>query len=135
MQKSSLVRLAQTLGLAGAMALGASAAIAQEYDYGPNEQVIITAPPYHGRSSTTGAPIRDVAMQREVRFDDLDLRSNWGARALKQRIKYQARALCQRLDNMYPVSASDSPPCYETALRDAMGQADEAIAQARGYDD
>jgi UrcA family protein len=121
----------------------ASAAPAQEYGYDdtgpgyydpPPEEVIIEAPRYHHpERSTIGAPIEDVAMSRTVRFDDLDLRTPWGARALRDRISYTARTLCNRMDFMYPVSTSDSPPCYRTAYEDGMAQADAAIAQARSY--
>src|SRR5690348_15117927 len=81
--------------LAGAVAAFgfAASAPAQEYTYSyrtapgyygpPPEEVIIEAPRYHApQRSTIGAPIEDVAMSRTIRFDDLDLRTPWGARAL-----------------------------------------------------
>jgi UrcA family protein len=106
------------------------------YENGPNEEVIVQAPEFYRhqqRDSATGAPIVDVAMSREVRFDDLDLRSGWGARALRTRISDTARRLCDRLSVRYPVATTDSPDCFRTAYNDAMAQADEAIARARGY--
>jgi hypothetical protein len=36
-----------------------------------------------------------------------------------------------KLDVRYPVSADNSPPCYSTAVRNAMYEADEAISDAR----
>jgi len=104
-----------------------------EYQNGPNEEVVITAPRYHVRRSAIGAPIEDVAMSREVRFDDLDLRTHRGARILKARIRETARALCDRMDVRYPIATEDSPPCYETAVKTALYEADDAIADARGY--
>lgn len=105
--------------------------------YGPprgGEEVIIQAPRYHGPArSAIGAPIEDVSLSRPVRFDDLDLRTSWGAHALHNRISYTARTLCRRLDFEYPISTSDSPDCYRTAMAYAMEQADDAIARARGY--
>jgi UrcA family protein len=128
---------------AAVCALAASAAPAQEYggyDHGPvyygspSEEVIIEAPRYHQpERSTIGAPIEDVAMSRTIRFDDLDLQTAWGAHALRERIRYTARRLCNRMDFAYPISTSDSPPCYRTAFEDGMAQADAAIAEARGY--
>jgi UrcA family protein len=129
---------------AAAFGFAVSAAPAQEYTYSystapgyygpPPEEVIIEAPRYHApQRSTIGAPIEDVAMSRTIRFDDLDLRTPWGAHALRDRIAYTARTLCNRMDFVYPVSTSDSPPCYRTAYEDGMAQADAAIAQARGY--
>jgi UrcA family protein len=123
----------------GAM-LAASQASAQPYPYygppdyvgAPPEELYVYGPRHHHeRSSTTGAPIENVAVQRPVRFDDLDLRTPWGARELERRVSYTARVLCDRLDAMYPVAAPDNPPCYENAMGDAMGQAYAAIARAR----
>lgn len=120
-------------------ALAASCASAQDYDrtgqpvsYGGSEDVIVIAPPWHApRSSVTGAPIEDVAMSQSVRFDDLDLRTADGARELRDRVRSTARDLCRRLDVAYPVSASDSPPCYRTAMEDGLAQANAAIDDAR----
>jgi UrcA family protein len=121
------------------LALAAPAARAQgddrnggepAYYQGP-EQVQVTVPRPRPQRGEFGAPIRDVALTRNVRYDDLDLTTNRGARQLKERIDYTARALCQRLDAMYPVAVSDSPPCYRTAMRDAMFQANAAIDDAR----
>ena len=121
--------------------------VAQTYDdngynggyYGPprgEEEVIIQAPRYHGPSrSTIGAPIRDVGMSQPVRYDDLDLRTYDGVRELRERIRYTARTLCHKLDVAYPISVSDSPDCYRSAMADAMDQADAAIDRARGEDD
>ncbi|MGH6872830.1 MAG: UrcA family protein [Rhizomicrobium sp.] len=140
-----------TLLLAGA-ALLAAPALAQDYGYpndsgrfpGPDsarpvayepggETVIVAAPHRAEKSTVTGAPIVDVAWQRGVRFDDLDLRTESGARALRARVRFTARDLCRRLDVAYPIGAPGSPPCYRTALEDGLAQADAAIADARGY--
>jgi UrcA family protein len=137
-------KIALLAGTVGVLGLAASSALAQEYTYSyrtapgyygpPPEEVIIEAPRYRApQRSTIGAPIEDVAMSRTIRFDDLDLRTGWGARALRDRIAYTARTLCNRMDFVYPISTSDSPPCYRTAYEDGMAQADAAIAQARGY--
>ena len=136
------------LGAASALGLMLGASSIQAQEYGPygnegpfygngaSEEIEVIAPRHRQeRSDVTGAPIRDVAISQAVRFDDLDLRTDWGARALKDRIRYTARTMCRQLDFRYPVSTDDSPPCYQTALDDAMPQADAAIAQARGYDD
>ena len=137
MRKSSLRPALLAAGAIGLLFI-APAASAQDYGpppdgyYGPNEEVIITAPRYRQRGHL-GGEIKDVAMQREVRYDDLDLRSGWGVRKLEARIKSAARSMCSSLDRMYPISTDDSPPCYRAAVDDAMAQADEAIARARGY--
>ena len=129
------------------IALAASSSKAQGYygpydndgqNYrGPTEQIYVYGPRRPRERSEIGAPIEDVAISRPVRFDDLDLRTEWGADELRERILYTARNLCRQLDSTYPTSfyptTSDSPPCYKTALADAMAQADEAIGNARGY--
>jgi len=138
--KSTLVLLAAS---AAGLALAASSALAQDNDrYGdgsyrnaPQEEVEVIAPPYHARSSVTGAPIVNTALSQAVRYDDLDLRTDWGARALRDRIRATARDLCGRLDRLYPISTDDSPPCYRTALENAMYQADVAIGDARNGDE
>jgi UrcA family protein len=94
--------------------------------------VIVRAPPYHGpQRSEIGAPIEDVSLSREVRFDDLDLRSSWGQDTLRGRIRRTALSLCQELENRFPVTDETSPPCYRTAYEDAMNQAESAIQNAR----
>jgi len=118
----------------------ASPACAQEYyngapaygpGYGSPEEVTITAPRHHPQRSDIGAPIEDVALSRQVRVDDLDLRSHWGVRILRDRIQTTAHLLCDRLEAFYPATTGDSPSCYRAAVADAMEQADFVIARAR----
>lgn len=132
-------RLALLAATACGLALVCAPANAQQYtrygepvSYGTpaDEQVEVIAPRHHQRSAI-GAEIHDVAMSREVRFDDLDLRTAWGARQLRARIRYTASDLCGKLDVRYPVSADNSPPCFATAVRNAMLEADDAISDAR----
>jgi UrcA family protein len=142
MTTTCLSTKARRLSLLAATAIGlalATPASAQQYDRyddpsyrnSSDEQIEVTVPRYHPRSSTTGAPIRDVALSREVRFDDLNLRTAWGAHQLKVRIRSAATDLCQKLNIRYPVSADNSPPCFQTAVHRAMYQADRAIGDAR----
>ena len=128
---------------AGASALMAGPTAAQDYDRyqdepgysAPTETVEVYAPRYrhHQERSALGAPIVYASLSEEVRFDDIDLRTPWGARELRSRIRYVADALCKKMDLRYPIATSDSPPCYRAAYEKAMYQADAAIAQARGY--
>jgi UrcA family protein len=121
------------------LALASTAAMAQDYYDGPyyrsGEEVIVTAPRHQERSSTTGAPIRNVSMSHEIRFNDLDLRTRHGAHRLYERVSYTAQRLCRDLDVRYPVGADDGDSqssCYHRTMDDAMAQADEAIHEARG---
>jgi|HubBroStandDraft_4_1064222.scaffolds.fasta_scaffold525181_1 UrcA family protein len=128
-------------GAMGFMAVATSAG-AQDTGYygsapysGPQEEVIVTPPPYGPRVGHLGGPIENVSLSRPVRYDDLDLSSHWGAHRLRERVSFEARELCKQLDAMYPVSADDSSGwnnrCYDRAFEQAMYQADRVIAEAR----
>ncbi|HEX4182423.1 MAG TPA: UrcA family protein [Caulobacteraceae bacterium] len=82
--------------------------------------ITVTAPPSTERDAATGAPIEWVSASRVVRYDDLDLNRGWGVRELRARIARAARSACDELDNAYPITASDSPPCVRNAIRQAM---------------
>jgi UrcA family protein len=147
-------KLALKLALCTAVAVfAASSAFAQEYGpypppprsaYGaPPERVIVIAPRRHysNERSDIGAPIENVALSRQVGFSDLDLSTPWGARKLRERVRYTAHALCQRLDAQYPVNAPGeandafgSTHCYRDAVDDGLNQADAVIAQAQYRD-
>jgi len=127
--------------LAGTLMLGASAN-AQGYGYGsyenasyqaPNENVDVTVPRYNPQRDRYGAPYREISMSQNVYFGDLNLRTRHGERVLKSRISQSARTMCRKLDARYPITAPNSPGCYTTAMNDALQQADDAIADARGY--
>ncbi len=124
------VRSLMLAASATAVALAfASATAAQPYT-GPTEEVIVRAPQYGPQRSEIGAPVENLSLSREVRFDDLDLRTSWGASALRDRVRQTALTLCQQLENQY-VTMDDSRPCYRTAYEDAMDQAETAIQNAR----
>jgi UrcA family protein len=122
------------------LAIATSSVGAQEYYSGPQEQVIVTPPHYGPQRSEIGAPIVDASMSQAVRYDDLDLRTAWGARTLRDRIRFAATTLCNRLDAMYPVSVDDTSGmypgntrCYRDAAGPALYEADSAIRNARSY--
>jgi len=128
----NILLAAAAAGLTLGFTLPTSAQEYRDVSYGSTEEVIVTAPRPPQERGDYGAPIRDVALSSEIRFDDLDLTTGYGARTLQRRVSATARDLCRRLEVRYPVATSDSPPCYRTAYENAMDQADEAIAQARG---
>lgn len=119
--------------LIAGLALTATAAAAQSYgpvtpQSGTNEVVTVTAPhPHQRQRSDIGAPIVNVALSREVRFDDLDLTTASGARTLRDRVRHTASVLCREIDQQYLVTEDDSHSCVSAALDDAMGQANAAI--------
>lgn len=104
------------------------------YDHDPytTSGVTVTAPPSHRRDAATGAPIAWVSASRVVRYDDLDLSRGWGMHTLHARIERAARSACNQLDDAYPITASDSPPCVREAVRQAMYQTLQAT-DVRAY--
>jgi UrcA family protein len=127
------------LALASAATLAASVpARAQSYgavtgDFASrqDEEVVVTAPRGGRERSEIGAPIRLVSLSRPVRAYDLDLATPEGAHALRERVRRTARVLCDRLQHDYPVTESNSPPCYSAAAADGLYQADALIRDAR----
>jgi len=119
-----------TILAAGAIALTLATSAWAQYYAGPTEDVIVRAPHYGPQRSEIGAPIQNVSLSREVRFDDLDLRTVWGARVLRNRLRQTALNLCRQLDNQY-VTLDDNRSCYRAAYEDAMMQADDVIRSTR----
>ena len=119
-----------TLLATGAIALTLATSASAQYYEGPTEDVIVHAPQYGPQRSDIGAPIENVSLAREVRFDDLDLRTVWGARMLRSRVRETALNLCRQLDNQY-VTLDDNRSCYRAAYEDAMMQVDDAIRSTR----
>jgi len=137
---------AMALGGALGLALIASSAGAQEdgssgpgYYGGPPQEVIVTPPPLQRQRSVIGAPIIDISLSRQVRINDLDLRTSSGVDELRGRVSYTARTLCRQLDAMYPVTYNggsnqwpNSYDCYRDAFGRGMAQAHDAIRAVRG---
>lgn len=132
-------RLRAPLGLmavaGGALAISAAAPAQAQPSYDterPSDvgDIVVRAPRNLDRSPTTGAPYERVSASRVVRYDDLDLRTDRGVNRLKARITRAANSACDELDNTYPGSAPDDPPCVRTAVRNAMHRI--PIAYSRG---
>jgi UrcA family protein len=118
------------LPVAFGFALAASSVAAQ--GYGP-EQVQVTAPHFRAQSTPLNGPLERVSLSVPVRYDDLDLRTYSGARALRVRVRDAAWQVCGRLAQAYPVRQMPGTSCYRTALHNALLRADEAVNTARDY--
>ena len=94
------------------------------------ETVTVTAPRYMPRGHL-GGDIVNASLSKEIRTDDLDLRTAWGAQRLISRVKFTARALCDQLDVRYPIATPEHQHCYENAVSEGLEQADRVIADAR----
>ena len=130
-----------TFALASALALCAAPALAQIYNDDPavyenQEDIIVTAPGVHGRvigrSSSTGAPIVEVTDQRIVETGDLNLRSDYDVDVLYRRIDRTVAFACRNLDTRVQPTVDSNRDCIRDARSDAMAQADQLIANARG---
>lgn len=106
-----------------------------QYQTGPNDEITVYGSRRHERSSTTGAPIQWVRESRVVYYGDLDLATPEGAHALRMRVARAANAACDELDFMFPVTTSDSPPCFQTAYRRAMEQTPVGYYRTSWYGD
>jgi UrcA family protein len=124
------------LAAAAGLAFAVSPAMAQGYAYGapaygPTEEVIVTAPPIlRGEGGNLDVPGR-ATMSIPVRYDDLNLTSGSGARALRHRVRMAARDVCVQLAAAAPVRQLNGTSCYKTALDNGLVRADAAIRDAR----
>ena len=137
------------IALGGIAALGlafAGVAVAQDYDstasyseqptydrpangyadpsYGETRmgEVIVRAPRRAERDPATGATIDTVTATREVRYDDLDLNSRWGAHVLRVRIDRAAQDACEELEQRYTIVRPDDSTCVRRAVQEAVYQ-------------
>jgi UrcA family protein len=82
-----------------------------------------------GRTSS-GVPVLQYELGYKVGFDDLDLATESGAAALKQRLLDAAKSACADLDRLYPGVEPDRD-CVRKAADETVPAFDAAIAAAR----
>jgi UrcA family protein len=127
------------MAIAAGLAFVATSAGAQDEAGGSPDVVIVTPPPPQvPERGAIGAPTALVSLSQPVRTDDLDLRTDEGARDLRSRVSFAARTLCNRLSTLYPASFNGvgtgwprQPDCFREALDSAMPGAEAAIDAAR----
>ena len=93
---------------------------------GAPEEVTIMSP-HRAARSAIGAPIEDVSMSAPVGIGDLNLHTGEGVYTMRQRVKYTAHTMCNRLAFRYPIGYPDTDRCYRRAIERAMPQADSAL--------
>lgn len=130
--------------LAAALALGGNTAAGQERgdeatSDGQIEEIVISAPwmarrEVVERRTSTGARIEEITLTRSVDYSDLELERTEDARELERRIEDVARQSCEVLADEFPLADTDTQSCVESARRDAMAQARQAIDAAIGQD-
>jgi len=130
MRKAVFASVAARLALAGmGLAVAAGPVVAQEV-----QEVTVIAPlsvrqPV-GRTSS-GGTVDLITVTHRVGYADLDLTRSADAAALRARVDETAKVACKQLKTLYPLVPAD-PDCVKAALKDAMAQADAAIAAAGG---
>jgi UrcA family protein len=89
-----------------------------------------------GRSFTTGGPIEDVTIIRQVAYNDLDLRKATDVDTLNARVEAAAREGCAELDRIFPFTATrrSRRECMRNAIDSTTAQIYAALAaDGRGY--
>jgi UrcA family protein len=121
------------LAVAGTLAASGSAlAQSSPYSNGPPESVTVEAPRLHADTRRLNGPLERASLSMAVRYDDLNLLTNRGARILRWRIWRTANEVCDRLADVYPVhQLATDKPCARTAYDDAMVKAYGAISDLR----
>lgn len=127
-------RRARYLALAVATFAGAGLMIATgPASAQPTEQVTVTGARMVketiGRSASTGAPLEQVRLSRDVSYADLDLRKHEDVMMLHTRINQAAKDVCAELDGMFKLEQKDRT-CVGQAVSRAMKGADMAVADA-----
>jgi UrcA family protein len=122
--------------IAGAAVFAASAALAQDYDRDRDttETIRVYAPRHFTvERRPMNGPVQKISLSREVRFDDLDLRTRSGARELRMRVRAAAADVCSKLADISRIPQQPGTSCFTDAKQDALVRADAAIRDARNY--
>ena len=91
-------------------------------------EVVVEAP--HVVSTTAKDGRELYSLVYKVSYADLNLATYSGATELQKRVKDSATKACAQLRKLYPMSDDTNPPCVDTATKNAMAQANKAIAAA-----
>lgn len=130
MPKTNGLKSALLVAAAGVFLTGS--ALAQPYGNGPSESVIVTAPRLRAETRPLNAPPGPASLSMDVRYDDLNLLTRSGARALRWRVWRTANEVCDRLADAFPVrELSSAPPCVRSAYEGGMVRAYGVISNAR----
>lgn len=89
---------------------------------------VVVETPHVEATKVKGVPALSIVYK--VSYADLNIGTNSGAVELQKRIKDSATQACAQLKTLYPTSVETDPPCVQAAIKNAMGQANRAIAAA-----
>lgn len=82
--------------------------------------------------TVTGIPVSEITVRSRVSYADLDLTSDAGVKAFKDRIRAAASSACKEMNIRVPAEGSSIESCTRDAVKLAMVEADKAIAAKRG---
>jgi UrcA family protein len=127
----SIIRFSNRVALAGLSALALAAGAASlpahaqpgydAYAYPPGDQVTVQAPIYHRSYPFRGEAT--ISESRGVYYGDLDLTTDWGARALHARVERAAVRICHSLADQPGLLPADTETCIDSAVYGAMERA------------
>jgi UrcA family protein len=134
---TSKLKVAALAASVGAI-VASTAASAQDYDRGGASDTTETIRVYAPRAlrverQPQNGPVEKISMSRSVRYDDLDLRTRFGAHELRMRVDKAAADICSQLSDINRVPEQPGTSCYQSARQDALLRANAAIRDARSY--
>src|SRR5262245_3192983 len=93
-------------------------ALAQE----PGTEFVVSSPRASGlsRSSLTGASSDVISISQRVSYADLNLATASGSREMEARVRNTAQALCEKLEQRYPLSGTTVETCVKNAVDKGM---------------
>jgi len=125
MERPTATRLA--LVMFGALAFS-GVAFAQE----PGSEFVVSSPRQSGlsRSSLTGASSDVISISQRVSYADLNLATASGSREMEARVRDTAKALCEKLEERYPLSGNSVETCVKNAVDKGLADVRAASAAA-----
>jgi UrcA family protein len=104
------------------------AAFAQE----PEAEFVVSSSRAGGlaHGSLPGVPVEVVSISQRVSYADLNLASVSGSQEMEARVRSTARALCEKLDQRYPLSGFQTETCVRNTVSKGMADVRAAISAA-----
>jgi len=79
----------------------------------------------------TGLKVKDVSLSYTVNLKDLDLSTAAGVTELNRRVAAAARAACDEIGRLYPISHPDTPACAKAAVDKTLVQLRPLLGSTR----
>ena len=82
------------------------------------------------RSSLIGASDEIISISQRVSYADLNLATTSGSREMEARVRNTAKALCEKLEQTYPLSGTTAQTCIRNTVDKGMADVRTATAKA-----